>query len=961
MRKKTIIFTLLISMLFLTFICYFQNKDLILDTFTDYSPTNEMFLKSPLKNSINFSDISFATSDTQKNMYAIDNNHNMIVKIDPNGNLVFKLDKDSIMPYLNDNVNISTNHSKEITYNIVDFSVDENQNVYVLIDCFSIHGRYVQYSLLLSYKPSGKFNREVYCEKYDEKSQPISVGRIKGLQARNDFLYFYIKNADDSTAKIKKYNYKTFSFENCHSDINVNYIVDIIGTDTDRRYISTAQGNIFSMDTNGNFQLLYPSDKVENQRYIPFNLYKYDDNLLFCDKNTNDVISIKPDGQTKTLYSLNSLRKFDNDQASFFDIRSIGVNSEGNILVASSETPSGSDKSINTLTIMTLDGKVLRTLNEAQYSSINIFLHMLIFIFALLVLLLILYLFLKLVKNVLRKKLWLKLLSILLPLMMLTLAFSGIRIYNSLNHDILENEMNTKLKLIVHSGIQHLDVEKFNAITKTSDYMSNEYNDLWNYIYLSIENNRNGKQNTASDYTKSQVDSNGITIALYKYDSGKLFTCIDFGKNTLPFTPIADNKYFIPEYIKDTKVVNISIYNEKNKKFAVTPIFDETGKTLGFYQASLNMEGIRFQTVQLIKQIIYIMIVAVIIFTILMYFLIRKLLKPLKELEEGAIKLANEEWDTKLSVRTQDEIGNLCYTFNDMTEFINKYRTASDKFVPSLFLKNLGLDNITEVELSGIKKDGMSILYLTIRSFLNMEEAKVPHDSFELINQLLGIIGQIIRRNDGFVSQSFGANLLAVFPKNACDALASAIDIKKEILKLNIARNEQGKGSIEIGIGIHKGSIMMGIIGDSERMEASVVSYVVDQANEMKKLSRRLGASILVSKNVIEDMVEPQQYKNRFVGKFNVGENLEVYDVFEGEEKSIERLKEDTRELFDEGVSLYLTGKFYNARRCFVDVIKQNRDDIAAKLYFFECDKLNEKYPSNELPKEWDGVLKLFR
>ncbi len=959
MRKKIILFTLLISVLSLTIIYYFLNKDLILDTFTDYSPTNKIFLKSPLKNSIKFSDISFATSDTQKNMYAIDNNRNKIMKIDSNGNLVFRLDKDSIMPYLNDNINISTKQSKEIIYNIVDFSVDENQNVYVLVDCFGIHGRYVHYSLLLSYNSSGKFNREVYCETYDEKSSPISVGRIKGLQAKNGFLYFYIKNADDSSAKIKKYNCETLAFENCQSDINLNYIVDIIGADTDIRYISTAQGNIYSMDTNGNFQLLYSSDKVGNQRFIPFNLYKHNDDLLFCDKNTNSIILIKPDGQTQTLYSLNFLRKFHNDQESFFDIRSIGVNSDGNIMVAASEIPNDSDKSINTLTIMTLEGKVLQTINEAKFSLIDIFLHMLICIFVFLILLFILYLFFKLVKNVLRKKLWLKLLSILLPVMILTLAFSGIRIYTSLNKDIIEVEMNNKLKLIVHSGVQQLDVEKFNSIKKPSDYMNNDYNELWEYIYLSIENNRNGNLNTESDYIKSQVDSSGITIALYKYESEKLFTCIDFGKNTMPFTPIVNNRYFIPENVKEAKVVNISIYNEKNTKFAVTPIFDDNGKTVGFYQASLNMEGIQLQTLNLINQIIYIMIPAVILFTILMYFLIRKLLKPLNELEEGANKLANEEWDTRLAVRTQDEIGKLCDTFNDMTEFINKYRAASDKFVPSLFLKNIGLDNITEVELSGIKKDGMSILYLSNRSFFDMDEAKIPHDSFELINQLLGIMGQVIRSNDGFVSQSFGANLIAVFPRNASDALKSAVEIEKEILKLNIVRSEQGKGTIEIGIGIHKGSIMMGIVGESERMEASVVSYVVNQANELENLARKLGASILVSKNVIRDMDDSQHYKNRFVGKFNVGEVLEVYDVFDGEEAYIKSVKEDTKELFHEGVSLYLTCKFNNARRNFVEVIKQNRDDIAAKLYFFECDKLYEKYPSNELPKEWDGVLKL--
>ena len=54
MRKKTILLTLLISVLSLTIICYFQNKDLILDTFTDYSPTNEIFLSPRLITVLNF-------------------------------------------------------------------------------------------------------------------------------------------------------------------------------------------------------------------------------------------------------------------------------------------------------------------------------------------------------------------------------------------------------------------------------------------------------------------------------------------------------------------------------------------------------------------------------------------------------------------------------------------------------------------------------------------------------------------------------------------------------------------------------------------------------------------------------------------------------------------------------------------------------------------------------------------
>jgi TolA-binding protein len=64
-------------------------------------------------------------------------------------------------------------------------------------------------------------------------------------------------------------------------------------------------------------------------------------------------------------------------------------------------------------------------------------------------------------------------------------------------------------------------------------------------------------------------------------------------------------------------------------------------------------------------------------------------------------------------------------------------------------------------------------------------------------------------------------------------------------------------------------------------------------------------------------------------------------------------LKEKTKALFEQAVMLYQVGRFYDAREAFVQVIKVNRQDKAAKLYFYLCDE----YFQNGTTEEWNGTL----
>jgi hypothetical protein len=50
---------------------------------------------------------------------------------------------------------------------------------------------------------------------------------------------------------------------------------------------------------------------------------------------------------------------------------------------------------------------------------------------------------------------------------------------------------------------------------------------------------------------------------------------------------------------------------------------------------------------------------------------------------------------------------------------------------------------------------------------------------------------------------------------------------------------------------------------------------------------------------------------------------------------------------------LFQKAEFYNARADFIEVIRINRDDEIAKIYFYLC----EDYLKSGVPENWNGTL----
>ena len=265
---------------------------------------------------------------------------------------------------------------------------------------------------------------------------------------------------------------------------------------------------------------------------------------------------------------------------------------------------------------------------------------------------------------------------------------------------------------------------------------------------------------------------------------------------------------------------------------------------------------------------------------------------------------------------------------------------ASARFVPRQFLHFLHKDSIVDAQLGDSVQAAMTILFADIRSFTSISESMSPQENFDFINSYLRQVGPVIRQHNGFIDKYIGDAIMALFPETTDDAVTAAIEMQKQVAIYNEYRQTSGYLPIAIGIGIHSGSIMLGIIGEEERMDSTVIADAVNLASRLEHLTKLYGAGIIVSVQTLSQLDDPQKYTCRFLDRVKVrGKQtaVAIFEIYDGDPEFLRELKTKTKSAFEQGVWLYFEEEFTAARQYFERVLQVNDRDLAARLYLERC------------------------
>jgi len=286
---------------------------------------------------------------------------------------------------------------------------------------------------------------------------------------------------------------------------------------------------------------------------------------------------------------------------------------------------------------------------------------------------------------------------------------------------------------------------------------------------------------------------------------------------------------------------------------------------------------------------------------------------------------------------------------------ITQLTLAYGRFVPRNFLKFLNKESIIDVQIGDQVQKEMTVMFSDIRSFTTLSEAMSPQENFNFLNSYLSQVSPVIRQHKGFIDKYIGDAIMALFPESANDAVQAAIAMQKQVSLYNEVRQQQGDVPIAIGIGLHTGNLMLGTIGESERMETTVIADAVNLASRLEGLTKLYGAGILISHNTLCGLDYYQEQCFRFLDRVMVkGKKsaVAVFEVYDGDEPELKRLKTQTQARFEVAVFLYYQQQFQEAQLIFQEVLHINPQDKATMVYIKRC----EKYQQYGVPEGWEGV-----
>jgi len=235
--------------------------------------------------------------------------------------------------------------------------------------------------------------------------------------------------------------------------------------------------------------------------------------------------------------------------------------------------------------------------------------------------------------------------------------------------------------------------------------------------------------------------------------------------------------------------------------------------------------------------------------------LARSITRPVRALVQAMHEVLRGNLRHRAQVERKDELGFLASSFNEMVGGLQERERIKDTFGRFVSRDVAAAVLSGRVPMAGERLD-VSILFQDIRGFSALAEKLDPAALLQLLNRFFTEVVTAVEAEGGVVKQFTGDGVMALFgaPQASADhverAARAGLGIVERVARLNVLLQSGGKPPLQIGIGIHTGEVVAGLIGPDARVEYGVVGEPVNLASRIEALTKDLKATILVSTEI---------------------------------------------------------------------------------------------------------------
>ena len=307
----------------------------------------------------------------------------------------------------------------------------------------------------------------------------------------------------------------------------------------------------------------------------------------------------------------------------------------------------------------------------------------------------------------------------------------------------------------------------------------------------------------------------------------------------------------------------------------------------------------------------------------------------------------DQEWK-KVRVSGGDELEGMASTLNSMAaerrdeerrreRLISSYR----RFVPEEVLNLLGKHSVLDVDQDTIAFRQMAVMqisfYFPDPVYTNAVNTRLMFDS---VNQVIERTASIVRQKGGVVFNFAYSGYDVVMERDPRQVISTAVAVRQEVLALNQQRAQDALPTVKLRIAADTGGVIFGIVGDQSHLEPSTISDSFATLSELIEICEKAEANILCTESIVSGV---EGYGSRYIGRCFAGHRpIRVYEVFDGDPYEVRKGKEVGLRRFSEGVLSLYSGEIIQAKRTFLDLVRDTPQDGCARYYLYLADKLTE-------------------
>ncbi len=230
----------------------------------------------------------------------------------------------------------------------------------------------------------------------------------------------------------------------------------------------------------------------------------------------------------------------------------------------------------------------------------------------------------------------------------------------------------------------------------------------------------------------------------------------------------------------------------------------------------------------------------------------RRISAPLAELAAFAGSLARRDFNTRMTVNTNDELsllGNAMFkAAKDLASSEQRIkdevaiRTDLGRYLPQDLVDQV-VAREQDMGLGG-RRTPITVLFCDVVGFTPLTERLPPEEVVALLNELFTILTEIVFRHGGTVDKFIGDALMAIWgaPKPTENHAGKAIAAAEEMIEwldIGNARWRDRFGvQLELAVGVNSGEAVVGNVGSESRMEYTAIGDAVNVAARLESVAQ---------------------------------------------------------------------------------------------------------------------------